>query len=216
MSKLENISALLVATNSAFTKEAAFTTKTTRAELIRMLQATDFAVSEALEVAENYVKVSDQLFEDKEKLSAEVQELNSSHVMQLEHLQDGRNAADFKHVGHLRFIFSGRLLGHEHDPAIGIHGRLQGLDAFGTAHEQGDHHMGEYHHIAQRQQWQIQGCSGQGRMSRHGHSSDKSMAYGSWTGFFNPVPPLRERVVSAGHRRGATSCQPQAVLTASR
>ena len=88
MSKLENISALLVATNSVFTKEAAFTTKTTRAELIRMLQATDFAVSEALEVAENYVKVSDQLFEDKEKLSAEVQELNSSHVMQLEHLQE--------------------------------------------------------------------------------------------------------------------------------
>ena len=88
MSKLENISALLVATNSVFTKEAAFTTKTTRAELIRMLQAADFAVSEALEVAENYVNVSDQLFEDKEKLSTEVQELNSSHVMQLEHLQE--------------------------------------------------------------------------------------------------------------------------------
>ena len=83
MSKLENISALLVATNSAFTKEAAFTTKTTRAELIRMLQATDFAVSEALEVAENYVKVSDQLFEDKEKLTAEVQELKDS-IGQLE------------------------------------------------------------------------------------------------------------------------------------
>lgn len=88
MSKLENISALLVATNSAFTKEAAFTTKTTRAELIRMLQATDFAVSEALEVAENYVKVSDQLFEDKEKLSAEVQELYSSIDKQLEDLQE--------------------------------------------------------------------------------------------------------------------------------
>ena len=87
MSKLENISALLVATNSAFTKEAAFTTKTTRAELIRMLQATDFAVSEALEVAENYVKVSDQLFEDKEKLTAEVQELNDSLDKKLEDLQ---------------------------------------------------------------------------------------------------------------------------------
>ena len=83
MSKLENISALLVATNSAFTKEAAFTTKTTRAELIRMLQATDSAVLEALEVAENYVKVSDQLFEDKEKLTAEVQELKDS-IGQLE------------------------------------------------------------------------------------------------------------------------------------
>ena len=88
MSKLENISALLVATNSAFTKEATFTTKTTRAELIRMLQATDFAVSEALEVAENYVKVSDQLFEDKEKLTAEVQELNSSLDKRLEDLQE--------------------------------------------------------------------------------------------------------------------------------
>lgn len=83
MSKLENISALLVATNSAFTKEAAFTTKTTRAELIRMLQATDSAVSEALEVAENYANVSVRLFEDKEKLFAEVQELNDS-IGQLE------------------------------------------------------------------------------------------------------------------------------------
>ena len=98
MPKLENISALLVATNSVFTKEAAFTTKTTRAELIRMLQATDFAVSEALEVAENYVKVSDQLFEDKEKLSAEVQELNSSHAMQLEHLQEKCSGLEAKLV----------------------------------------------------------------------------------------------------------------------
>ena len=107
MSKLENISALLVATNSAFTKEAAFTTKTTRAELIRMLQATDFAVSEALEVAENYVKVSDQLFEDKEKLSAEVQELNSSHVMQLEHLQEKCSRLEAKLVDANKRLKSG-------------------------------------------------------------------------------------------------------------
>ena len=98
MSKLENISALLVATNSAFTKEAAFTTKTTRAELVRMLQATDFAVSEALEVAENYVKVSDQLFEDKEKLTAEVGELNNHYVMQLEHLQEKCSGLEAKLV----------------------------------------------------------------------------------------------------------------------
>ena len=108
MSKLENISALLVATNSAFTKEAAFTTKTTRAELIRMLQATDSAVSEALEVAENYVKVSDQLLEDKEKLTAEVQELNEfstevqelndSHVMQLKHLHEKCSGLEAKLV----------------------------------------------------------------------------------------------------------------------
>ena len=94
MSKLENISALLVATNSAFTKEAAFTTKTTRAELIRMLQATDFAVSEALEVAENYVKVSDQLFEDKEKLSAEVGELKDSNGQLENKLKQETNALE--------------------------------------------------------------------------------------------------------------------------
>ena len=98
MSKLENISALLVATNSAFTKEAAFTTKTTRAELIRMLQATDFAVSEALEVAENYVKVSDQLFEDKEKLTAEVEELNSSLDKRLEDSQEKCSGLEAKLV----------------------------------------------------------------------------------------------------------------------
>ena len=94
MSKLENISALLVATNSAFTKEAAFTTKTTRAELIRMLQATDSAISETLEVAENYVKVSDQLFEDKEKLSAEVQELKDSNGQLEKKLERETNALE--------------------------------------------------------------------------------------------------------------------------
>ena len=88
MSKLENISALLVATNSAFTKEAAFTTKTTRAELIRMLQAADSAVSEALEVAENYVKVSDQLFEDKENLQAKCSELEAKLVVTDQQLTD--------------------------------------------------------------------------------------------------------------------------------
>ena len=88
MSKLENISALLVATNSAFTKEAAFTTKTTRAELIRMLQATDFAVSEALEVAENYVKVSDQLFEGKENLQEKCSGLEAKLVTTDQQLAD--------------------------------------------------------------------------------------------------------------------------------
>ena len=88
MSKLENISALLVATNSVFTKEAAFTTKTTRAELIRMLQATDFAVSEALEVAENYVKVSDQLFEDKENLQEKCSGLEAKLVTTDQQLTD--------------------------------------------------------------------------------------------------------------------------------
>ena len=113
MSKLENISALLVATNSSFTKEAAFTTKTTRAELIRMLQATDFAVSEALEVAENYVKVSDQFFEDKEKLTAEVQELNDSHVMQLKHLHEKCSELEAKLVDTIQLLTDRSLKNQE-------------------------------------------------------------------------------------------------------
>ena len=88
MSKLENISALLVATNSAFTKEAAFTTKTTRAELIRMLQATDSAVLEALEVYENYVKLSEQVLEDKENLQAKCSELEAKLVVTDQQLTD--------------------------------------------------------------------------------------------------------------------------------
>ena len=73
MSKLENISALLVATDSTFTKEAAFTTKTTRAELIRMLQAADSAVSVALETLER----------NKEYCCTEMQKLNDT-IKQLE------------------------------------------------------------------------------------------------------------------------------------
>ena len=88
MSKLENISALLVATNSVFTKEAAFTTKTTRAELIRMLQATDSAVLEALEVYENYVKLSVQVLEDKENLQAKCSELEAKLVITDQQLTD--------------------------------------------------------------------------------------------------------------------------------
>ena len=88
MSKLENISALLVATNSVFTKEAAFTTKTTRAELIRMLQATDSAVLEALEVYENYVKLSNQVLEDKENLQAKCSELEAKLVITDQQLTD--------------------------------------------------------------------------------------------------------------------------------
>ena len=88
MSKLENISALLVAANSTFTKEAAFTTKTTRAELIRMLQATDSAVLEALEVYENYVKLSVQVLEDKENLQAKCSELEAKLVITDQQLTD--------------------------------------------------------------------------------------------------------------------------------
>ena len=72
-------------------------------------------------------------------------------VGQLEHLQNSGHAAHVKHVGDLGLVFSGGFLGHQHDAALGLHGRLQGLNAFGAPHKQGDHHVGKNHHIAQGQ-----------------------------------------------------------------
>ena len=68
MSKLQNISGLLVANNSTYTKDAAVTTKTTRAELAKMLQATDSALTEVLPIVEGYVNKVEDLSKDKQSL----------------------------------------------------------------------------------------------------------------------------------------------------
>ena len=67
MTKLQNISGLLVANNSDYTKDVVVTTKTTRAELTKMLQATDSALAEALQILEGYVNKLEDLFEDLSK-----------------------------------------------------------------------------------------------------------------------------------------------------
>jgi hypothetical protein len=89
-------------------------------------------------------------------------------VGQLEHLQDGGDAADLEHVAHRRLVLGGGLLGHQHDAALGLHGRFQGLDALGAAHEQRDDHVGKHHHVPQRQQRQVNRGGGKRDVSGHG------------------------------------------------
>ena len=92
-------------------------------------------------------------------------------VGQLEHLQDGRHTADLEHVVDRRLVLGGGLLRHQHDAAVGGHGGFERLDALGAAHEQRDDHVGEHHHVAQRQQRQVDGGGGQGDVSGHDESS---------------------------------------------
>ena len=75
MSKLQNISGLLVAVNSDYTKDVVVTTKTTRAELTKMLQATDSAVAEVLSLVEGYAHKAEDLTKDKQNLLERSNEL---------------------------------------------------------------------------------------------------------------------------------------------
>lgn len=68
MAKLQNISGLLVAINSDYTKDVVVTTKTTRAELTKMLQATEYALSEVLPRMEGYASKAEELEKDKQNL----------------------------------------------------------------------------------------------------------------------------------------------------
>ena len=68
MSKLQNISGLLVAINSDYTKDVVVTTKTTRAELTKMLQATESALVEVLPRMEGYASKVEELEGDKQNL----------------------------------------------------------------------------------------------------------------------------------------------------
>ena len=75
MAKLQNISGLLVAINSDYTKDVVVTTKTTRAELTKMLQATDSALAEALPLVERYADKVEDLSKDKQNLLERSSEL---------------------------------------------------------------------------------------------------------------------------------------------
>ena len=76
-------------------------------------------------------------------------------VGQLQHLQDGGDAADFEHVGDRGLVLGGGFLGHQHDAPLGFHRGFQRLDALGAADEQRDDHVGEHHHVPQRQERQV-------------------------------------------------------------
>lgn len=75
MAKLQNISGLLVANNSDYTKDAVVTTKTTRAELTKMLQATDSALAETLPLVEGLADKIEDLSKDKQNLLEQSNEL---------------------------------------------------------------------------------------------------------------------------------------------
>lgn len=77
MAKLQNISGLLVAINSDYTKDVVVTTKTTRAELTKMLQATEYALSEVLPRMEGYASKVEELVKEKEALEERKRELLS-------------------------------------------------------------------------------------------------------------------------------------------
>ena len=66
MAKLQNISGLLVAINSDYTKDVVVTTKTTRAELTKMLQAVEYALTEVLPRMEGYASKVEELEKDKQ------------------------------------------------------------------------------------------------------------------------------------------------------
>ena len=66
MAKLQNISGLLVAINSDYTKDVVVTTKTTRAELTKMLQAVEYALIEVLPRMEGYASKVEELEGDKQ------------------------------------------------------------------------------------------------------------------------------------------------------
>ena len=68
MAKLQNISGLLVAINSDYTKDVVVTTKTTRAELTKMLQAVEYALTEVLPRMEGYASKIEELEGDKQNL----------------------------------------------------------------------------------------------------------------------------------------------------
>ena len=77
MAKLQNISGLLVAINSDYTKDVVVTTKTTRAELTKMLQATEYALTEVLPRMEGYASKVEELAKEKEALEERKRELLS-------------------------------------------------------------------------------------------------------------------------------------------
>ena len=75
-----------------------------------------------------------------------------SAIRQFEHLQNICDAADAIHVVSGRFILGGRFLRHQHDALARFHRRLKRLDRLRAPDKQRNHHVGKYHHIAQRKQ----------------------------------------------------------------
>ena len=81
-------------------------------------------------------------------------------IGQFEHLQDGGHAAHLEHIGDHGFVFGSRFLCNQHDASVCRHGNFQRFDTLGSTDKQRDDHVRKHHHIAQRQQGQVNGCGG--------------------------------------------------------
>ena len=86
-------------------------------------------------------------------------------IGQFEHLQNGGYTSHLEHIGDQRLVFGGGFLSNQHDATVCRHGGFQRLDALGSAHKQRDNHVRKHHHIAQRQQGQIDSNGGQRGLS---------------------------------------------------
>ena len=71
-------------------------------------------------------------------------------VRELQQLQDGRDRTDAIQVVRLRIVDVGLFLCDEHDPLVGAHGYVEGLDGFLTPYEERDDHVGINNDIPQR------------------------------------------------------------------
>ena len=88
-------------------------------------------------------------------------------IGELEHLQNGRYAANAEHVAHGWIVFGSRLLRHQHDLAVAFHGGFQGFNALGSANEQRNNHVRKHDHVPQREHGQFRGGSNGGLLVGH-------------------------------------------------
>jgi len=88
-------------------------------------------------------------------------------IGQFQHLQNAGDCAYLIQVIKTGLILGGRLLRHQEDVFAALHGDFQRLDRLGAANKQWNHHVREYHHVAQWQQRQGNGISELGDLA-HG------------------------------------------------
>ncbi len=139
----------------------------------------------AARIARQRNRLGDEVFaavgdaRDARTLRALDQHLHGA-VGQLQHLQDGRDAADLVEVGRTRVVLRRLLLGDEQDVLAGVHRHVERLDRLGTSDEQRDDHVRKHDDVAQRQQRQRRNVGRQIRFLGHWAAFGGGYAKGKW------------------------------------